>query len=259
MLTNTLDILVFSKDCDFSDETNDILIASKIKYNIRFAETQRELADFLKYLLKPKLIIYDSLYGGTETYDMLAKKIEPNDTLSCIFIHERSDKKLTCGLDRVISLERPFGRDAYIEALSRICFKNSGGFSDIQESGDAHDRIRSEVNIAAFRLLSQIGVPEHMVGYRYLGTAIPLVVYNPQLLHPITKSLYSIVAEKYMTTPGSVERAIRHIIERTWEMENIKSLSPFFNNEMVPKQDRPTNTLFISILADLMREQYLNQ
>ena len=32
MLTNTLDILVFSKDCDFSDETNDILIASKIKY-----------------------------------------------------------------------------------------------------------------------------------------------------------------------------------------------------------------------------------
>lgn len=150
MLTNTLDILVFSKDCDFSDETNDILIASKIKYNIRFAETQRELADFLKYLLKPKLIIYDSLYGGTETYDMLAKKIEQNDTLSCIFIHERSDKKLTCGLDRVISLERPFGRDAYIEALSRICFKNSGGFSDIQESGDAHDRIRSEVNIAGF-------------------------------------------------------------------------------------------------------------
>ena len=258
MQTNTRDILVFSKDCDFSDETNEILIANRNKCNVRFAETGQELAEFLKYIIKPKLIIYDSLYGNSEINKMISESLTHSSRLYCIYICERSDGELASGNDRVITLERPYSQDAYLEALTRFGVNSGSELADVETHSDPHDSQKSEVKIATYRLLTELGVPKKTLGYRYLGIAIPLVVYDRQLLHPITKSLYSIIAEKHQTTPGGVERAIRHTVEQTWEVGDIESLNKYFGYNVTSRRGKPTNTTFISVLADLMREQFFD-
>lgn len=113
--------------------------------------------------------------------------------------------------------------------------------------------IKNDLNSAVTNIIQEMGVPAHIKGYQYLRDAILMVVNNVNLLGAITKELYPTVATKYQTTPSKVERAIRHAIELAWDRGNTEMLSSFFGHTIDVGCDKPTNALFIAMVAERLK------
>ena len=99
-------------------------------------------------------------------------------------------------------------------------------------------------------VLREIGVPSHIKGYRYLRTAIMKVVEDPGIIDRITTGLYPEIGKTFDTTASRVERAIRHAIEVAWERGEDDVLLSNFGYTIKSMRGKPTNSEFISRVAD---------
>lgn len=110
-----------------------------------------------------------------------------------------------------------------------------------------------DAEAAITSLLHQIGVPAHFKGYIYLRDAVLMVVRENRMLGgSLTKEIYPKLAEKYGTTAGGVEAAIRNAIMAAWEHGNREMLRALTG--LGHRNDRlPTNSLMIAKLADRVR------
>lgn len=102
-------------------------------------------------------------------------------------------------------------------------------------------------------IIQEIGIPAHIMGYRYLKDAIALSIEDSECINAITKIVYPEVASKNNTTASRVERAIRHAIEVAWSRGNTEVLDRFFGYTINPSAGRPTNSEFIALIADGIR------
>lgn len=102
-------------------------------------------------------------------------------------------------------------------------------------------------------IMHELGIPAHIKGYLYLRDAIVMVVDRVDLLSKITKELYPSIAEKYLTTPSRVERAIRHAIEVAWDRGNMDFIQRVFGHTISQEKGKPTNSEFIAMVADRLR------
>lgn len=101
--------------------------------------------------------------------------------------------------------------------------------------------------------LRMLGVPAHLKGYHYIREAIKISLKDPEYMTAITKWLYPEIAWRYDTTPSRVERAIRHAIEKAWDIGNVQELNKVFGHTIDPNKGRPTNTQFITLVVDELR------
>ena len=117
----------------------------------------------------------------------------------------------------------------------------------IHEIGHAKKSTDSEyyLEMRVANVLHEIGIPTHILGYQYLCEAILMVVINKETIHCVSKKLYPSIADKYNSTPGCVEKAIRHAIEMTWARNEI-------GNKVI-YQKKPTNSEFIALIAYKLR------
>lgn len=102
-------------------------------------------------------------------------------------------------------------------------------------------------------IIHDIGVPAHIKGYQYLREAIIMTVHDMDTINAITKVLYPTVAKRYKTTSSRVERAIRHAIEVAWDRGDVEVLNGFFGYTVSNIKGKPTNSEFISMIADRIR------
>jgi two-component system response regulator (stage 0 sporulation protein A) len=104
-------------------------------------------------------------------------------------------------------------------------------------------------------LLHKIGVPPHMKGYLYLREAVRMVLDDDRLLAGgLTKRLYPMVAEKYQSSAGGVEAAIRNVLTAWWERGDRQFQDVKGNGISGPKWTKiPTNSAMIAELADIIR------
>lgn len=107
----------------------------------------------------------------------------------------------------------------------------------------------------ARNLLVEIGVPEHILGSKYLISAICAVVEDANVLRSVTGVLYPTVAQKFGTTGSRVERGIRHAIEVSWDRGDMDVLYKYFGNTVSGYKGKPTNSEFISRVANVVRER----
>ena len=122
--------------------------------------------------------------------------------------------------------------------------------SDIPESKDKgnNDNLESRVS----NILTQIGVPRHIKGYRYTREAIILLINDFNLINYMTKRIYPDIARMFDTTPNRVERAVRHAIESVWGwscMKNVDEINRLFNANFIYDR-KPTNSQFLALIAD---------
>lgn len=103
------------------------------------------------------------------------------------------------------------------------------------------------------RIITHVGVPAHISGYRYLRQAVRLVVNRVDLLGAVTKELYPTIARDNGSTPSRVERAIRHAIEIAWTRGDAQLHLELFGPTLKPDRGKPTNSEFIALLADRLR------
>lgn len=104
-------------------------------------------------------------------------------------------------------------------------------------------------------VIHQVGVPAHIKGYQYLREAIIMAVHDMDSVGAITKILYPSIAKTFHTTSSRVERAIRHAIEVAWDRGDIETLQSYFGYTVSGVKGKPTNSEFISMIADRLRLQ----
>lgn len=112
-----------------------------------------------------------------------------------------------------------------------------------------------DIEIRVTEIIHEIGVPAHIKGYQYLRDAIIMTVNDMDVINAITKILYPSVAKRYQTTSSRVERAIRHAIEVAWDRGDLDTLQSFFGYTVSNAKGKPTNSEFISMIADKLRLQ----
>ena len=122
-----------------------------------------------------------------------------------------------------------------------------------QEAEKAGEAVALEVRVT--EVIHQVGVPAHIKGYQYLREAIMMAVEDMDAVSAITKVLYPSIAKKYKTTSSRVERAIRHAIEVAWDRGDIETLQSYFGYTVSGVKGKPTNSEFISMIADRLRLQ----
>ena len=110
-----------------------------------------------------------------------------------------------------------------------------------------------DLETKATNILHEIGVPAHIRGYHYMREAIIMSVNDMDVLNYITKELYPSIAKKCNTTPSRVERAIRHAIEVAWDRGDVDTLQEYFGFTVSGAKGKPTNSEFISMVADRLR------
>jgi hypothetical protein len=107
------------------------------------------------------------------------------------------------------------------------------------------------------QLLHELGVPAHLLGYRYLREAFVAVFQEPSYINNVTKTLYPMIADRFSTTGGRVERSIRFAIELSWSRGNFEALADCFGGEYVARNrdQSPTNAEYIATVVDHIRVQ----
>lgn len=105
-------------------------------------------------------------------------------------------------------------------------------------------------------ILKELGVTPGVLGYDYLGYAIKCSVYNVKLTHRVTTKMYPMVAVQFGSTGTRVERAIRHAIEKAWNMPASETREKLFKNTVCYYRGKPTNGEFVATVSDYLRIMY---
>lgn len=108
----------------------------------------------------------------------------------------------------------------------------------------------SDIELYVTNIMHNIGVPAHIKGYHFLRRAIVMAIEDISVVDSITKVLYPEVAKSFKTTPSRVERAMRHAIEVAWNRGDVEVLNTFFGYTISNLKGKPTNSEFISMIAD---------
>ena len=95
-----------------------------------------------------------------------------------------------------------------------------------------------------FDVLNQVGVPCSLRGRLYIESAIDMVS-NCNMIIPFTKTIYPEIAKTFETTPGRVERAIRHAVEVCFQNPENRFLFEVFGNTFSRGTGKLTNSEFI--------------
>lgn len=118
-------------------------------------------------------------------------------------------------------------------------------------------RTNDDIKCYVTEMMLELGMPAHLRGYHYLREAVCLSVENMELVGSITKLLYPEIAKAFHTTNVKVERAIRSVIEVSWERGNEELFEEIFGYSRIHGKTRPTNSEFILGIADWVHFEFM--
>ena len=105
-------------------------------------------------------------------------------------------------------------------------------------------------------ILLSVGISANLQGYGYLKESIKLVMKDPRIVNSITKVMYPTVAGKFKTTSCRVERAIRHALDVSFNKGKIVVLNDIFGLNIFDKNEKPTNSEFVALIADRLKLEF---
>lgn len=141
-----------------------------------------------------------------------------------------------------------------IDLLTRLVLSE-----DAEERAELAEKLRGMLNkeedpkTTIRSVLRELGTPTQILGYRYLIRAIEMQMESEAPLD-FTKGCYCGIAKEYETTGSRVERAIRHAVEVTWDRGDYETLVRFFGNTIDRYRGKPTNSQFITRIAEAVQE-----
>ena len=128
---------------------------------------------------------------------------------------------------------------------------------------DLHERLRpaavphSDPRVQISNFLLTLGIPTKLRGYAYLREAVLLMARDRE--QSVTKELYPAIGAACGSTAVHVERSIRSAINAAWVRRDDRVWQLYFQPGPDGALPRPTNTEFISRLADSLNLSQLPQ
>ena len=200
--------------------------------------------------LHPDVLILELMLPVLDGVTVLSRLRERDEAHPAIFVFsaftnpQLAEECTALGVD--IFLRKPLLPVAVCE---RVRLWRSSRLRELH----AEESVALEIRVT--EVIHQVGVPAHIKGYQYLREAIMMAVEDIEAVGAITKVLYPSIARKFKTTPSRVERAIRHAIEVAWDRGDIETLQNYFGYTVSGVKGKPTNSEFISMIADRLRLQ----
>ena len=100
--------------------------------------------------------------------------------------------------------------------------------------------------------LSELGVPSHVYGYRFLIMAIKMAIDDAEAVSKVTKNIFTPIAEKFNITPQRVSTEISRAIQIAFDRGRLETLLEV--NKLNPNV-KPKSQEFISIVAERIRSE----
>lgn len=208
----------------------------------------------------PDVIIMDLLLPNRDGLAIIEELSEYRHKSFKIIVNANKNqslfvKKATKNMDinHTIQLVDEMAVDYNINREMKQLVKNSSKGIITYNSSESNMLFQNELYNMVTDIIHEIGVPAHIKGYQYIRSSIIMAVNDIDILNSITKQLYPDIAKMYQTTPSRVERAIRHAIEVAWERGNQEMIDELFGYSMGAGRLKPTNSLFIALIADKIR------
>ena len=199
--------------------------------------------------LRPELLITELSLPGTDGV-MLLETLHREGKMPAVSVISAFSSTQVCAecahLGADVFLRKPIAADKVCE---RIRLWRAG------KKHMAREESAVALEVRVTEVIHQVGVPAHIKGYQYLREAIMMAVEDIESVSAITKVLYPSIAKKFHTTSSRVERAIRHAIEVAWDRGDIETLQSYFGYTVSGVKGKPTNSEFISMIADRLRLQ----
>lgn len=104
-------------------------------------------------------------------------------------------------------------------------------------------------------LLKKVGVTPANRGWKYLTEAVRMVLEDDSVIDLITKRLYPDIAKKFDTTASAVERAIRVSVLKAFDNMPTDMIYAIFGNTLSSRNGTPTNSEFITTLAEVVTSE----
>ena len=101
----------------------------------------------------------------------------------------------------------------------------------------------------------ELGAPDHLAGHPYAVKAVVMALQDRDKLHNLTQELYPNLAEHFGTSPISVERSIRHLVEATWARGDAAILDRYFGNIIHADRGKPTNGEFLARMTNAVKDR----
>ena len=170
------------------------------------------------------------------------------------------------GTEGMVSKAMELGADYYMVKPFEIkqLYKRICEIAKSKESNEQKSKIYKSAGVIGQMSIDEeitsifltIGIPAHIKGYQFLRCAVKLVIKDNTMLSSVIKRLYPGVATQYSTSPSKVERAIRHAIEVAWNRGRIQNINDIFGYNIYSKNDKPTNSEFIALVADKLKMKH---
>ena len=90
------------------------------------------------------------------------------------------------------------------------------------------------------KTINDIGVPQKLLGYRYLEDAVSMALEEDDVYGTLTKSIYPSIAKKYNKRPSSIERNIRTAINYGWHNGDRTTFRKVFSSSGIVFKRAPT-------------------
>lgn len=107
---------------------------------------------------------------------------------------------------------------------------------------------KTNTELTITKLLHKMGVPPHYKGFAYLRESVLMCVDQGYMGGGLTKEMYPALAQKYATTAGGVEAAIRNAVIAAWENGNTEYIRELCGPHWADRI--PTNSLIIAKLVE---------
>ncbi len=210
-------------------------------YRVRTTcEGQQTLDAILSY--QPDLLILDLMLPGMDGISILQAAAEAGQRPMVL--------ATTC-----------FVNDYVLDALTRLNVgylmkKPCNVRATVSRLGDLAQRLRAPVQThpdprtAASNLVLTLGIRTKLDGYTYLLDAIPMAARNPGI--SMTKELYPEVGKRHRVSGSQVEKAIRNAMHSAWENREDHIWRMYFQPGADGTVPRPTNSAFITRLAECL-------
>ena len=233
---------------DSSEEFMLVLAGSlRASFQVECCSGGERVPDLLRSL-RPDLLLLDLMMPGLDGLDIL-RIVRDEQLCRCVVVTSAfaSDYLLQAIGEMPVDyfFRKPCSPGSITERLLDLSARIGPGCG----TPDTHCAISS--------ILLALNIPTHKKGFRYARSCILLLAENPDC--QITKEIYPEVAREFSTSTTAVEKAIRSAIDSAWECHDPAAWQQYFPPVGSGRIPRPTNTQFLSRIADVISSYALRQ
>jgi len=200
---------------------------------------------------KPDVVLLDTVLSGEDGFGVM-KYIKENAPTCNVFVVSgfTDDKLVSKAISRGAKYYfiKPVAAATVCERIKDVLEEQSAEYLVAAQTRDKRRVTSLDEKIS--NIFISIGIPPHIMGYQYLREGIKMTIDDSTIINNVTKKLYPEIGAKYNTTASKVERAIRHAIEVAWNRGRIEAINSIFGVRVYIGNERPTNSEFISLVAD---------